>query len=123
MQFYNPNSLFMLNTLQFISVYRNVIFYSFVFIFKIVNGLAPKHLLDYCVFVGDIHNHNTRNIHNFYIENMLTNYSRNHLFSKGLQFYNQLPVSINNCSSLSSLRESVQCMLKPTLLSNVIYIL
>lgn len=101
-----------LNTLQLMSVYQNVIFYSLVFIFKIVKGLAPNHLLDYCVFVGDLHNYNTRNIHNFYIENTLTNYSRNHLFSKGLQFYNQLPVSIKNCNSLSSFKNECAIYVK-----------
>lgn len=81
----------MLDCLNCLSVNQCIMLNVFLFIYKLVNNLLPKHLLDYCMFVSDIHNYQTRNYQNFYVHVSRTSFTENQLFNRGLKLYNELP--------------------------------
>lgn len=66
----------MLKSTNLLSVRQTVTHNTMVFIYKMLNDLLPKHLLNNCTFVRDIHNHNTRSRNNFYLNMSNTNYSK-----------------------------------------------
>lgn len=91
---------FMLSQVDVLSVKQIIMLNVLIFLFKMLNNMLPAHLLEYCLLVHDIHEYNTRNNQNFYIERSNTNYGQNHLFSKGLRLYNDLPQEIKNSSTI-----------------------
>lgn len=91
---------FMLEQVEILSVRQIIMLNVFIFLFKLLNNMLPTHLLEYCSFINDIHDYNTRNNQNFYVERSNTNYGQNHLFNKGLRLYNDLPQEIKNSSTI-----------------------
>lgn len=59
----------MLNTLNLLSVKQFVVYRTLLCIYKIRTGLLPSYLLDKIILVQDIHDHNTRQVNDFYVEN------------------------------------------------------
>lgn len=90
----------MLKSTNLLSVNQTITYNTMVFIYKMLNNLLPKHLLDKCTFVRDIHNHDTRSRNNFYLHMSSTNFGQNSLFYKGLQQYNELPEYVKTSNSL-----------------------
>lgn len=91
---------FMLEQVEILSVRQIIMLNVFIFLFKLLNNMLPTHLLEYCSFINDIHDYNTRNNQNFYVERSNTNYGQNHLFNKGLRLYNDLPQEIKNSPTI-----------------------
>lgn len=71
-----------------LSVRQTVHLYTMLFIYNLLHGLMPAHLLQMCKFATDVHEHNTRNRDNFYISTVKTNYAQNNLFNQGINSYN-----------------------------------
>lgn len=92
---------FMLDCANILSVRQSVMLNVFLFIYKLLNNMLPKHLFDSCTFVSDIHNYATRGQHNFYIQRTSTNFGENQLFIKGLKLYNDLPIDVKNSQNLN----------------------
>lgn len=90
----------MLDETQLLSVRQTIFFNSMVVIYKIKNGLFTQHLLNELVYVGDIHNYETRSRENFYVRTVSTTYSQNNLFHKGLIEFDKLPSEIKNSQSV-----------------------
>lgn len=96
----------MLDNVEVLSVKQTVILNTMTFIYKMLNGFLPEHLLEHCVFVRDIHHHDTRNQNNFYIAMVRTNYGQKDLFHNGLKMYNDLPDSVKDSASIMSFRKN-----------------
>lgn len=91
----------MLNSLQWLTVKQRIFLRTMMFIFKILNDLAPPYFGEYIVHHRDIHDHFTRNNDHLYISRTNKTSSMNSLFFKGLNNYNQLPNDIKNSSSVN----------------------
>ena len=91
----------MLNSLQWLTVKQRIFLRTMIFIFKILNDLAPPYFGDYIVHHRDIHDHYTRNNDHLYISRTNRFSSMNSLFFKGLNNYNQLPNDIKNSTSVN----------------------
>lgn len=96
---YTPIAV-MLAALEWISVSNRLFYMSMIFIYKIKNSLLPSYFNEFTSYSNEIHQHNTRNNHNFYITR--TNYkkSMNSLFFKGFNQFNNLPTDIKNSPNL-----------------------
>ena len=55
----------MLENLKVLSVKQSVMLNVFIFIYKLLNNMLPKHMLEFCTFVFNIHDYNTRDHQNF----------------------------------------------------------
>lgn len=97
----------MLESTNFLSVRQTIMLNTMVFIFKMLHELLPRHLIENCVHVRDIHNHNTRIKDNFYIQSVATNFGQNNLFHNGLKQYNRLPANIKGCENIN--RFKIEC--------------
>lgn len=95
----------MLSSLNLLGVNQLVTYNTMIFIYKMLNKLLPKHLIENCKFVKDIHEHNTRSRENFYINTVSSGLSQNSLFFKGLIEYNNLPNNVKSSSSLISFKK------------------
>jgi len=51
---------------------------------------VPRYLYDEVQFVKNIHDHNTRNIDDFYITPTKSSFGQKSLFQSGLQLYNSI---------------------------------
>ena len=89
----------MLEVVDVLSAMQTILLNTFTFVYKILLGMLPQHLLENCIFVNEIHDHNTRLRDNFYIRNVNTIYSQNNLYHNGLKQYNNLPLHVKNCNS------------------------
>lgn len=94
----------LLDTTNLLSVKQVITLNTMVFIYKMVHELLPKHLLDRCKFVRDMHGYDTRSRNNFYIDRVSTTFCQNNLFYRGLKIYNELPTVIKSCDSLPSFK-------------------
>ena len=95
---------YMLEQTELLSVRQTIFTNTMIVIYKIKHGLWPHHLLEDITFVQDIHNYETRNRGNFYVDTVNTSYGQNNLFHKGLIEYNQLPDDIKNSETLLSFK-------------------
>ena len=95
----------MLDRVNMFSVKQILTLNTLIFIFKILHGLLPEHLLDHCTFVNEIHDHFTRTNNNLYVQTVRTNYAQNDIFHKGLIMYNSLPREMTNCNSISKFKK------------------
>ena len=102
----------MLNCTGLLSVRQTIMCNTLIFIYKILNQLVPKNLLDKCKFVREVHEHNTRSRNNFYLAKMNNNYHQNNIFHKGLKQYNELPECIKNSKTLSEFRRDCRQYVK-----------
>lgn len=96
----------MLNSTNILSVKQSVMLHVFMFIYKMLNNMLPKHLVESCTFVSDIHSYPTRSNQNFYIRNVRSTFSENQLFINGLKLYNDLPTSFKNSTNLNSFKKN-----------------
>lgn len=96
----------MLQTTKWLSVNQTIVLNSMVFIYKMLNGMIPKHLIKGCRFVKDIHDYDTRSRDNFYIPRVSNTYSQNNLFFKGLRQYNSLPIEVKCTESLGQFKRN-----------------
>lgn len=90
----------MLEKTELLSIRQIVFLNAMTVIYKIKNGLFPRHLLDELVYVEDIHSYQTRSRGNFYVKTVTTSYSQNNLFHKGLIEFNKLPAELKSSGSL-----------------------
>lgn len=97
----------MLNCLEMLSVRQMIYLNTMLFIFKLLHGLMPTHLLNMCKFASDVHDYNTRYRNNFYVRTVRTNFAQNNLFAKGLLAYNNLPANIKNTTNVKTFK--IEC--------------
>lgn len=104
---YTPISS-MLKVLNWFPVQKRIYFLTMVFIYKIINHLAPQYFDSLINFNRDVHGYGTRYIDNIYIAR--TNYksSMNSLFFKGFQDYNNLPTEVKLSNSLSVFKRNLK---------------
>lgn len=89
-----------------LSVKQTVTLGTMMFVYKLLHGMLPAHLLDQCAFVRDIHNYNTRSCNNFYVSTVYTNYAQNDLFHNGLVMYNALPREVKDCGDILQFKKA-----------------
>lgn len=102
----------MLETTNVLSVRQTVTYNTLIFIYKMLNGKLPDHLLSNCKFVSDVHKYNTRSTNNFYVNRVNSSFSQNSLFYRGLQYYNTLPNNIKDCNTLNAFMKSCRIYVK-----------
>lgn len=95
----------MLRQLNLLGVRQMIVLNTMVFIYKMLHGMLPAHLLDHCKFVRDVHEHNTRSCNDFYVSTVSTNYAQNDLFHSGLVVYNALPREVKECEDVSKFKK------------------
>lgn len=105
----------MLNTIGILSVRQSIYLNTLIFIFKMIHGLLPRHLLENCVSVRTIHNYETRNADNFYIRTVPRTSDQKNLFHKGLKLYNELPNNVKDCQNLQQFRKNCLKHVKDTI--------
>lgn len=103
---------FMLKSLEWFSVQQRLYYFTMLFIFKMVNSLAPSYFQQYVTFNKQVHEHNTRNI-NIYISKTNFTSSMNSLIFKGFHEYNQLPHDLKICN-LSGFKNNLKKFIKTT---------
>lgn len=96
---YAPIKL-MLNTFNWLSVKDRFFYFSMIFIFKIIKGLAPSYFSQFISYNRELHDHFTRRANDFYVTKKKYSKTMNSIFHKGLCEFNMLPVSLVNCNSL-----------------------
>ena len=94
----------MLDSLGILSVRQFIYFNTVIFVFKMIRGLMPKHLLDNCMTVDNVHDHFTRNANNFYIRPVRRTFDQKDLFHRELKLYNELPNHIKDCENLKTFK-------------------
>lgn len=105
----------MLDATGILSVRQSICLNTLIFIFKMVHGLLPGHLLENCISVRTIHNYETRNADNFYIRRVPRTSDQKNLFHKGLKLYNELPNNVKDCQTLQQFRKNCLKHVKDTI--------
>lgn len=96
---YTPIKM-MLNVLNFMNVYQRIVYKTLIFIFKMKNRLLPTYLYDNLKTISEVHNYQTRNRNDFFIDTVNKTSTERSVFLKGLKMYNNLPDSLKNCNKL-----------------------
>ena len=77
--------------------------------FNLVNGNLPHSIARYCSFVSHDRYSTRQNVrNNLYLPKVKTNYGIFSLSFVGASFWNELPMSIRQCSSSNSIRENLK---------------
>lgn len=84
----------MLTRLQWLSVNQRLVMNALIFIFKIKNGLLPKYIRRYLVYVSDVQPYFLRNENDFRLNFSSTNFCQNLLFYNGLKLFNEMPENL-----------------------------
>ena len=86
--------------LNFLDIKRKIELNVFVFIHKIMLGLAPQYLSNKIKLVDSIHNHNTRNRNNIFVKST----KLNTILTKGTSDYNKLSKKIRDSKTVSNFK-------------------
>lgn len=97
----------MLNTLNIMNVNQLVTYRTLIFIHKIKLGSVPEYLGNRIQYVGEIHNHYTRNTNNFFIQPYNREKTTNSIFVGGIALYNELPGFIKDSENLNTFKRLV----------------
>ena len=85
----------MLNCLGLMRVKEFLFLQTMSFIYKLYHGHLPF------TVINEIHDHNTRNRDNMYIERLRKEGTKNSLYFRGLEEFNSLPADVKNAPSLN----------------------
>lgn len=98
----------MLNALKFLSVEQIIKFNTLVFVYKIVNGIAPIYLSNKIVYNYENERKNTlRNRNNIELMTAKKKGSQNSLFYRGVELFNNLPNYVKNEPNLEKFKNSL----------------
>lgn len=97
--------IMMLDSLQWLSIRQRVEYNTLVFIFKVINEMAPQYLTNTIRYGRDIHQHDTRQAGELRLINFKKSCTQNSLFYKGFNLYNMLPVSTREAANLREFKE------------------
>ena len=97
--------LFMLDSLQWMSVRQRVEYNTLIFIFKLTNGMAPQYLTNTIVYGRDIHRYDTRRAGDLRLLKFKKSCTQNSLFYKGYGLFNMLPEAAKRTRNLREFRE------------------
>jgi hypothetical protein len=89
--------------LDFVSIKNKIELSVAVFIHKIMLGLAPEYLKNKINIVDSVHNHNTRNRKNIFIQSV----KLNSILTKGFSEYNKLAAIIRNTESILKFKKEM----------------
>lgn len=89
----------MLIALQWLNIADRVLYLTMVFIYKIINNLMPPYLTKMIVRAHDVHQYETRNAGDIFVNRTYATASKS-LFFKGFIKYNSLPLHVRSAKSL-----------------------
>lgn len=89
----------MLNKLQWMCVSDFIEYKCLIFLHKLLNGHLPCYFNKYMVKCSDIHNYQTRNKDNIYVDKVHSDRSFKSVFVKGLITFNKLDTDLKNTRS------------------------
>ena len=78
----------MLDTLEWLNINNGIQMQVLIFIYKIINQIAPQYLIDKLDEMKPIHSHETRQQEDFYLSTVNKASTMNSVFYKGLRLYN-----------------------------------
>lgn len=90
----------MLNCLQWMSIRQRIEFNTLVFIFRVVNGMAPQYLTSTVCYGWDMHRYETRYAGSLRLPNYRKTCTQNSLLYKGYSLFNQLPEDAQRTNNL-----------------------
>lgn len=97
----------MLQKLNWIDIRKLVKVQVLTFIHKIRIGLHPDYFAELMMSCDDVHNHQTRNKNNFYLEAKNKKTTQNSIFFKGVREYNKLPNSIKGSITIAKFKKYI----------------
>lgn len=97
--------ILMLDSLQWMSIRQRVEYSTLVFIFKVVNGLAPQYLTKTVQCGRDVHRHFTRQAGDIRLLNFKKSCTQNSLFYRGYNLFNMLPESTRATTNLREFKK------------------
>lgn len=97
----------MLDTLGLMNIEQFIIYSAVMFVFRMRINTLPQYLTDKLMVVQSVHEHNTRSINNYYIENFKRSQTAKTVFVGGLRLFNDLPQQLRDCSGVSSFKCNV----------------
>lgn len=89
----------MLQILNFMNVRQRILLRTLQYVYKIKNFTLPNYLCNKVMYVGDIHDYETRGRNDLYVERHHSLIAGKSLFCKGFKEYNNLPSGIKNSKS------------------------
>lgn len=98
----------MLQALQFMSVRQRLYYNVGVFIFKILNNMAPMALSNRLELVGSECDRQTRQAGNIVLTLRRTRSAQKSLFYEGIKMYNSLPTEIKQCVKIESFKRMLK---------------
>lgn len=102
----------MLDSLNWFSVEKRLYYFTMIFVFKIINHIAPEYFQKYITFNKDIHTYNIRGTNNIYISRTNSRSAMNTLYFKGFHKFNELPDSIKNSTTVIGFKNKLKEFIK-----------
>lgn len=95
----------MLEALNLMNVRQRIKFRTLEMIYKIEHKMLPNYLSENIKYISEVHEYNTRNRNNFYVDSFRTCSASGSTLVKGLTLYNELPNEIKNCDNYRNFRK------------------
>ena len=102
----------MLNALNLFNVNQTIMFRTLIFIFKIINGLAPNYLTKNIIYKHETTNRSLRNGNEICVTDAIKACSQNQLFYKGIKLFNTLPIELKNQDNLNRFQTMLKAYTK-----------
>lgn len=105
---YDSSRETMLRSLNFLSISQLIKLNVMIYIYKMLNGLLPKYLINNLIFTRNVSERITRqyNINLLRLPNFKYENSRRNIFFYGIKMYNELPNDIKNSQNLKLFKKN-----------------